>query len=337
MNTDAIRAEDRQGNIWIARSEIKAQDHGGTLCRVSATAVQCFGQGDGILLQTAMGLTIDATGNIWIFGNQGPCKWNDGVVTPYFQKELTGRGYLIGVSALAVQNEEHFWVSLQQANGNLELREFDHGRWRVHRLPGKQGSDASTNVLFLDAQGVLWIGTASNGVYRISANKVDHFSMPTACPATRWKCDLAISLNVQGSPSSIHPVVRQEIFMIVYEAIRNACRLSGGQTINVQLSYEGSLSVRIRDDGHGIDEQTLKAGKAGHFGPTGMRERARRINAPLKIWSDPGKDTEVVLLVPGKMIFEPSPRSADSFFQRLTKRIRRAHTQRVQSEDEGSE
>src|SRR5215470_8081287 len=89
---------------------------------------------------------------------------------------LAGHGYLIGVAALAVKNEEHFWISLQQANGNLELREFNQGRWTVHHLPSMKGSDPSTDVLFLDAQGMLWIGTASEGVYRISADKVDHFS-----------------------------------------------------------------------------------------------------------------------------------------------------------------
>jgi signal transduction histidine kinase/ligand-binding sensor domain-containing protein len=169
--------EDRQGRIWIARSEIKAEDHRGVLCRVTGTAVRCFGRDEGVFLSIGTGMTIDPAGNIWIFGDEGLCKWNNGVATPYFRKELSGHGYLIGVSALAVQNEEHFWVGLQQANGNLELREFDEGRWRVHRLPKvRQGPDPSTNALFLDAQGALWIGTASDGMYRISADKVDHFA-----------------------------------------------------------------------------------------------------------------------------------------------------------------
>ena len=169
-------AEDRQGNIWIARVQATAQDNRGALCRVNGTAVKCFGQDDGIFLQSGTGTTIDATGNIWIFGYQGLCKWKDGVVTSYVREELAGHGYLIGVAALAVKNEEHFWISLQQANGNLELREFNQGRWSVHHLPNLQGLDPSTDVLFLDAQGMLWIGTASDGVYRISADKVDHFS-----------------------------------------------------------------------------------------------------------------------------------------------------------------
>jgi len=169
-------AEDRQGNIWFARVQATAQDDRGALCRVSGTAVQCHGQGDGIFLQSGTGTTIDAAGNIWIYGYQGLCKWKDGSVTSYVREELAGHGYLIGVAALAVKNEEHFWISLQQANGNLELREFNHGKWSVHHLQNMRGSDPSTDVMFLDAQGMLWIGTASDGVYRISGDQVDHFS-----------------------------------------------------------------------------------------------------------------------------------------------------------------
>ena len=169
-------AEDRQGNIWIARSRININDIRGPLCRVGGGDLQCFGQGDGIFLPTAMGLAVDASGNIWIYGNKGLCKWKGGVSTTYFQRELAGQGYLMGVAALTIQNENHFWVSLQQPNGNLELREFDHGRWKPQRLPNVQGPYPSTNVLFIDPQGALWIGTASDGVYRISGDKIDHFT-----------------------------------------------------------------------------------------------------------------------------------------------------------------
>jgi hypothetical protein len=55
-------AEDRQGNIWIARSRIDSGDKRGPLCRVSGGAVQCFGQRNGIFVPTAMGLAIDASG-----------------------------------------------------------------------------------------------------------------------------------------------------------------------------------------------------------------------------------------------------------------------------------
>ena len=142
------------------------------------------------------------------------------------------------------------------------------------------------------------------------------------------KCEIAISFLVRGTPCKIHPVVRQEIFMIAYEAIGNACRHSGGQNVAVQLSYEGGVGLSIVDDGQGIDEQTLKSGKSGRFGLTGMRERAQRIHATLNILSSPGKGTKVALIVPGKMIFEGSPRG-DSLFQKLKNLNRRSNPQQV--------
>jgi signal transduction histidine kinase/ligand-binding sensor domain-containing protein len=139
------------------------------------------------------------------------------------------------------------------------------------------------------------------------------------------KCEIAISFSVKGNPCKIHPVVRQEIFMIAYEAIGNACRHSGGQTLTVQLSYEGGVGLSVSDDGHGIDEQTLKSGKAGRFGLTGMRERAQRIHGTLNILSSPVKGTKVALIVPGKMVFEGSQHAGDSIFQKLKNLNRRSH------------
>jgi signal transduction histidine kinase len=151
------------------------------------------------------------------------------------------------------------------------------------------------------------------------------------------KCEIAISFSVKGVPCRIHPVVRQEIFMIAYEAIGNACRHSGGQTVSVQLSYEGGVGLSVSDDGQGIDEQILKAGKAGRFGLTGMRERAQRIGATLNILSGPGSGTKVALVVPGKMIFESSRRSGDSLIQKLKNLKRRSNPQNVGPMEDESE
>jgi signal transduction histidine kinase/streptogramin lyase len=81
----------------------------------------------------------------------------------------------MGVDALSVLDESHVWIGLQQPNGNLQLQEFDNGRWTARPLPKPQGLPPSTNVLFRDPEGALWIGTASDGVYRIFGDKTDHF------------------------------------------------------------------------------------------------------------------------------------------------------------------
>ena len=61
--------------------------------------------------------------------------------------------------------------------------------------------------------------------------------------------------------------------------------------------------LRIRDDGMGIDRTLLDAGRDGHWGLRGMRERAQQIGAQLDIWSETGAGTEVDLRVPGRVAY----------------------------------
>ena len=166
--------EDHDAGIWVVRSRI--EDTRGPLCRISESDVRCFGPDDGIVLATATGLALDSSGNFWISGNQGICKWKPGGSAVYFHRDIAARGYLMGVDALSIINESHVWIGLQQPNGNLQLQELDHGKWTPHPLPKTQGPPPSTNVLFHDPEGALWIGTASDGVYRIFGDKTDHFS-----------------------------------------------------------------------------------------------------------------------------------------------------------------
>ena len=171
--TNAI-VEDHQGNIWIARSQM-AQKRA-PLCRLRDTDVHCFGPEEGVPLPAATRLVLDNSGNFWLSGHAGLCKWKDGVSTTYFQKELEQKGSLIGVFTLAVENENHAWIGIQQPDGHLELREFDHGRWQSHRLPKAQGPPPSASALFIDQQDALWIGTGSDGIYRMSGETIEHFS-----------------------------------------------------------------------------------------------------------------------------------------------------------------
>jgi len=61
--------------------------------------------------------------------------------------------------------------------------------------------------------------------------------------------------------------------------------------------------MRVRDNGCGIDPQVLQEGREGHWGLTGMRERAERIGANLAIESAAGGGTVVQLSVPSAVAF----------------------------------
>ena len=60
----------------------------------------------------------------------------------------------------------------------------------------------------------------------------------------------------------------------------------------------------VRDDGCGIDPAVLKTGRDGHWGLTGMRERADRIGAELHVMSNVSAGTEIELAVPGNVAFQ---------------------------------
>jgi signal transduction histidine kinase len=114
---------------------------------------------------------------------------------------------------------------------------------------------------------------------------------------------------VEGKATDTHPIVRDEIYRIGYEAIRNACQHSEASRLEAHLSYSEDLTLRVSDNGKGIAPHVAAQGKDGHYGLQGMRERALRISAKLSIASSADLGTTVVLIVPGQIVFR-GPRSS---------------------------
>jgi signal transduction histidine kinase len=100
------------------------------------------------------------------------------------------------------------------------------------------------------------------------------------------------------------------VYRIGREALVNAFRHSEAAEIEVEIEFAASeLRVLVRDNGLGIDPEVLRAGREGHWGLSGMRERAEGMGARLKVWSRAGAGTEVELSVPGEIAFERKPAS----------------------------
>jgi signal transduction histidine kinase/streptogramin lyase len=114
---------------------------------------------------------------------------------------------------------------------------------------------------------------------------------------------MAVTFSVIGDAREMHPIVRDEIYRIGYEAIRNACTHSGASRLEVELRYGDDLAVRVADNGIGIDPVIADTGKSGHFGLQGMRERADRIGGKLTVVSSANSGTEIKLVVPAGIVF----------------------------------
>ncbi len=118
---------------------------------------------------------------------------------------------------------------------------------------------------------------------------------------------------VAGRQKPLRPPIRHEIYRIGREALVNAFCHSRAKRVEFELEYaESDLRMRVRDNGCGIDPQVLQAGRSGHWGLEGMRERAARIGGLLEISSSALSGTQVQLLLPSGVAFQASPADQNS-------------------------
>ena len=112
-------------------------------------------------------------------------------------------------------------------------------------------------------------------------------------------------VSVEGEPRELHPILRDEIYKIAAEALRNAFHHSQAKQVEVELRYDDDqFRLRVRDDGKGMDDGALSShGLEGHYGLRGMRERATLIRGKLAVWSEVDEGTEVELRVPASAAY----------------------------------
>jgi PAS domain S-box-containing protein len=121
------------------------------------------------------------------------------------------------------------------------------------------------------------------------------------------------SVTVEGERQTLSPMLHDEVYRIGRELLRNAFLHAGASHIEAEIRYDdGQLCLLIRDDGRGIDPTILEeGGRAGHWGLTGIRERAKRIGAQLDFSSEAGAGTEVQLTVPHSLACGTSHEDAE--------------------------
>jgi signal transduction histidine kinase len=116
-------------------------------------------------------------------------------------------------------------------------------------------------------------------------------SVPIACEAT-------------GAPPTLPTITQYHLVRIAREAAINAVKYAhaGRIAIRLETKPDGAanpavLVLRIADDGTGFDLADRGAAD-GHFGIQGMRERAKRIGAEVRIDTAPGRGTTVTVALP---------------------------------------
>ena len=153
--------------------------------------------------------------------------------------------------------------------------------------------------------------------------------LPAAFERVAKECspggDTTFKTVVEGNVRELHPMVLEESYSIGREALINALQHSQGSLIEVEITYEPRhFRLRVRDDGRGIEPKFLEAGgRVDHWGMKGMRERADRIGAELKIVSGHQTGTEVELIVPAVTAYQiVRVKSKRFWFRRAKESIR---------------
>lgn len=109
--------------------------------------------------------------------------------------------------------------------------------------------------------------------------------------------EVTIRVSVNGDEAWAPPAVRDESFLVIREAIRNAVAHGEPDVVLVRIDISPhDLRASIEDDGIGFE--TDRAGRARSVGLSSMRERAELMGGTLNVSSWPGRGAHVELLVP---------------------------------------
>jgi signal transduction histidine kinase/ligand-binding sensor domain-containing protein len=124
-----------------------------------------------------------------------------------------------------------------------------------------------------------------------------------------------IHVHVEGVPRDLKPMVRDEVYRISCEALRNAVRHAQARHIEVKIQFDEShFRLRVRDDGKGMAQETVeRQPPPGHFGLHGMRERAEIIGARIDVWSKLDSGTAIDLSVPANVAYSTISRWSSLF------------------------
>ncbi|MGB9031318.1 MAG: two-component regulator propeller domain-containing protein, partial [Acidobacteriaceae bacterium] len=168
---------------------------------------------------------------------------------------------------------------------------------RAQALVRSSLEDARTSIWELRSQGaeredlaVRILNMAEETISRAGARRP---SAPTAGAVGTPGARARAQMHVMGTNHPLDEDVERELLRIAREAVTNAVRHGDAENIVLRLEFEGSMfGMEIRDDGRGF-AGTPADGSSGHFGLTGMRERAEAIGATLTVESSVGEGTTV--------------------------------------------
>ncbi len=116
----------------------------------------------------------------------------------------------------------------------------------------------------------------------------------------RRNSGISAFLQIEWDGVNLPAEVEIQVLRIIQEALANIRKHSEANAVRVMLRSgdDRHYMILIEDDGIGIQSRVLDSGPGEHLGLKIMQERATRIGGELKIESDSGEGTRIILSFP---------------------------------------
>lgn len=144
-----------------------------------------------------------------------------------------------------------------------------------------------------DMNDIIWAINPDNDHFENVLNRLKNFASRIS-ESRNIQLDFKFDQSLLNCNFSMES--RKNLFLICKEAINNSVKYSGSKNLKVHFSKPARnvLRVMVTDDGNGFNPEAVSEGN----GLRNMKHRAAQLNAVLKIVSEPGNGTEVILEMP---------------------------------------
>jgi signal transduction histidine kinase/ligand-binding sensor domain-containing protein len=183
----------------------------------------------------------------------------------------------------------------------------------VRQLLPERPGDAAKSLDSAMQVGDQAIGEGRDAVQNLRSSSFDDRDLATSLSALGTELGAGIDPSskpeyrvvVEGRPRELTAVVRNEAYRIAREAICNAYQHAKAGRIETEVAFgDADLTIRVRDDGIGVDPRILERGqRPGHWGLPGMRERSESFGGHLHVWSEENAGAEVELRIPADIAY----------------------------------
>lgn len=179
--------------------------------------------------------------------------------------------------------------------------EFYHGIGRLADVLRGREAETTSGLDRLAADARACADEIRNLANELRPSILDDFgfveAMRESVAALEAQGEMTVRLRVELSRRITRPEVNVMLFRILQEAILNVRKHAAARAVSVELAddVQGGVRLAIRDDGRGFEPS---APPRGHLGLLTMRERAEACGARLRVRSEPGRGSEIEVVVP---------------------------------------